>query len=136
MLTIALLIDVLKQLLPGKLLAGPDDLRDAPVSNAQRLLFAAFTDEAETYLVSLDRRVPVLQRGQAIAVVVPGVIVIPYADQRGLQEMHDGCQNFFRGRPRNAICSRTVSRMEDSASANATTCSYFVLSRTSRKCAW
>jgi hypothetical protein len=54
-----------------------------------------FTSEAETDLVSLDGHVPVLQRGQAIAVVLPGVIVIPYTYQRGLQEMHDGCNNFF-----------------------------------------
>jgi hypothetical protein len=62
-------------------------------------LFAALTGEAETDLIALDRHVPVLQRGEAITVVLPGVIIIPYADQRRFQEMHDGCQNFFPRQP-------------------------------------
>jgi hypothetical protein len=80
----------------------------APVSYAQRPLFAAFTSEAETDLVSLDGHVPVLQRGQAIAVVRPGVIVIPYAYQRGLQEMHDGLPEPFPAAGRAMPCARLV----------------------------
>src|SRR5262245_6449187 len=38
---------------------------------------------------------PILERGQAIALVVPGVLVAADADQRLFQEMHDGGQDLL-----------------------------------------
>jgi hypothetical protein len=135
-MAITLLIDVLKELLPGELLTGPNDLGEAPVAYAQRRLFAAFTSEAETDLVSLDGHVPVLQRGQAIAVVLPGLSVIPYTYQRGLQEMHDGYNNFF---PRQTAQCHVLAYCFPNGGQGVCKCDHMLVLRafrTSRKRAW
>jgi hypothetical protein len=62
-------------------------------------LFAALAGETEANLVSLDGDVPVLQGRKAKTVILPRVVVISHADQRGFEEMHNCCQHFLPTQP-------------------------------------
>ena len=83
-LRLAILIEVLQQLLAGQFLAGPDDLGDPSISHAEEPLLAALARKPEAHLVSIDCDMPVLQGRQAITVVLLGVVVIADSDESGL----------------------------------------------------
>jgi hypothetical protein len=65
----------------------------------ERPLFPAFADEAESDLRARDFDVAVLERGQAVASVPPGVVVVSHADEGALQQMDDGCQDRLARQP-------------------------------------
>ena len=56
---------------------------------------AALALELEAQLGALHLDVRVAQRGQAVAVVAARVVVVADADQRGLQQVHDGGQHLL-----------------------------------------
>jgi hypothetical protein len=58
-------------------------------------MFPAFAGKAKSHLVSIHSRVPSLQRGQAITIVVPGIVVVADANEGGFQEMNDGRKDFL-----------------------------------------
>ena len=83
-----------------------------------------------------DLHVRVAQGGEPVALVLLGVIDIADADERVLQEMDDRRQHLFARQTAQAhVLGRCVLRIAGSACAKASMCSYFVLSRTSRKAA-
>ena len=94
-LAISGFVHVLQQFLSGQILARFYYLGDAPVPDPQRPLLAALAGKAEAHLVSVDGDMAVLESGEAVAVVLFGVVVIAYADQRGFQKMYDGRQHLF-----------------------------------------
>jgi hypothetical protein len=94
-LGLPVVIHVLQQLLTGQFLAGPDDLRDASISHAQGPLLPALTGEAEADLTSINRYVAILQRGEPVAIVLLGVVVVSDPDERRFQQVHDGGQHLF-----------------------------------------
>src|SRR5262249_60101112 len=71
-LQLAVLIEVLEQLLAGQFLAGADDLGDTAIRYGERPLLAALADESEADLRPVDGDVAALQRGQAVAAVLLG----------------------------------------------------------------
>ena len=106
---LSLRIEVLQEFLTGQLLARSYDLRDAPIAHGERPLFPAFADEAEADLRARDFDVPALERGQAVASVLPGVVVGLHADEGALQQMDDGCQDLLARAARAAPYARSRS---------------------------
>jgi hypothetical protein len=94
-LSVALFIEILQQLLTRQLLAGADDLGDTPIAHLQGPLLAALASEAKANFVAIDRDVTVLQRGDAIAVVLPGVIIVANADERRIQQVDNSGHDLF-----------------------------------------
>ncbi len=97
-----LLVEILQKILPGQLLAGPNDPRHAPVAHRERPLLAALARELETNLGAFDRDVVAFESGQPIALIVSRIFVIADADQRRLQKMHDRRQNLLARQPAQA----------------------------------
>jgi hypothetical protein len=87
--------EVTSRSLPSSFLTGADDLRDAPVPDAQRPLLAALAGEAEANVRPVDLDVAVLERGQAVAPVLLRIVVVADPDQRGLEEVHDGGEDLL-----------------------------------------
>ena len=56
---------------------------------------SALALEIEAQLGAVHLHVPVLQRGQAVALVLLGVLVAADADEGGFQQLHDGGQHFL-----------------------------------------
>jgi hypothetical protein len=50
--------------------------------------------------------VPALERGQAVASVLPGVVVVLHADEGALQQMDNGCQDLLARAARAAPYAR------------------------------
>src|SRR5712672_2783379 len=69
-------VKVLKQFLTRQLLAGPDNLCDAAILDAQRPSLAAFALELEPDLRTLDRCMAIFECRQTVAVVLLGIVVI------------------------------------------------------------
>jgi len=58
-------------------------------------LLTALTGKAETNLMPFDGDVAVFERGQAVAVVLLCVFIVPDTDERRLQKMDNGRQYLF-----------------------------------------
>src|SRR5262245_12039547 len=95
-----LLIKILEQFLPWQLLTGADDLGDAPIVYAKLPNFATFSLEVEAQLAAIDLHVPVLEGGEAVALILLGVFITSYPNERCLQEVGDGRENLLSGEPR------------------------------------
>ena len=76
---------------------GPADPGDTSILDAEGPLLAAFPGKAKAYLTSVDSHVPVLQRGQPIAVVLVRIFVVSYTDQRCLKKMNERREHLFPG---------------------------------------
>src|SRR5687767_12884850 len=72
---LAAVINILEQLLPGQVLAGADHLGDTPVANRELPDLAALALEVEAQGCAVDLDMPVLERGEAIALVAARVLV-------------------------------------------------------------
>ncbi len=86
---------VLEQLLAGQLVAGAHDAREPPVAGRDLVDLAALAAELEGDRAAVDLDVAVAHRGQAEALVVAGVLRVADADQRGLEQAHDGRQHLL-----------------------------------------
>jgi hypothetical protein len=74
---------------------------------------------------------PVLEGGQAEAIVLLCVIVIPHADQRGFEEMYHCCEHFL---PRQPAQSHVLAHFfPDGGKLVRERNDMLVLARTSRK---
>ena len=67
---------VLEKVLAGQLLARADDARDAAVAQLQLPLLAGLAAKLEAQLAAGERDMPVLQRCQAIALVIARVLAV------------------------------------------------------------
>jgi hypothetical protein len=73
-LTIAVLVDVLEELVAGQLAAGFDDPREPRVSQIDRVLDAALAAEFEAHRGAADRRVPIAHLLQSDRAVVARIL--------------------------------------------------------------
>ena len=83
----AAFIAILQQLLARQILAGADDFGDPAVLDLCRPFLAALADEMKAHFGAVDLDMAVLQRGQAIASVLFGVIVVTDPDQRLVEKI-------------------------------------------------
>ena len=86
-------VEVLEQLLARQLLAGPDDARDAAITDLQPPRLAGLALELEPQCDSLDSDVAAEQRRQAIAAVLPRIVVVADADERRVEKVDHRRQN-------------------------------------------
>ncbi len=93
--TLAFFVNVLEELVPGEVFTLLDDACEAAVLQADGVVDLALTLEAEGDLRAVDLDVLVAQRGQAVAAVFLGVLLIPDADVRLLHEADDGGEHLF-----------------------------------------
>src|SRR5262249_38611209 len=89
-LALARLVDVLEQLLSRQILALLHDARELAVGDRDGVLDAALAAEGEVELPALHLDVPPAQRGEAEGTVLARVLVVADADQRLVEQRHDG----------------------------------------------
>jgi hypothetical protein len=90
-----IVVDILKEVLPGEILDRADDAGDAPIPHAQAPSLPALTVEVETQLGALHLQVTRAQGGEAIAGVVLCVFAVADADQRLVEEAHNRGQDLL-----------------------------------------
>lgn len=83
---LAVLVQVLQQVLAGQFQAAPQHPRQARMLQADVVLDAALALEAEPDATAVHVHVPGTQGGQAVGAVVAGVAVVADADQGGVEQ--------------------------------------------------
>ena len=96
---LAVVVEVLEELLAGQVLRALDDAGDAAVADLQHPLLARLALEPEAQARSLDADVPVAEGGEAEALVVAGVGGVADADQRGVEQPDDGGDHLLAPEP-------------------------------------
>ena len=92
---LALLVDVLEQLVARQVAAILDDAGEPAVVDVGFVALAAFAAEADVDVAALDRDVAVAQRRQPEALVRFRVFGVADADQRHFHQADDRRQNLF-----------------------------------------
>src|SRR6185436_6315535 len=87
--------DVLEQLLPGQVLAAPDDRGQAAVAQSDLVKAAGLAAKSEPHGASPDRGVSVAEGRQSERAVQTRVFVVADADQGQLEEPDDRRQDLF-----------------------------------------
>ena len=90
-------IGVLKNFLARQMMQLGDNGSQLFVFEVNRVFFAAFADKVEMQGRPGHVHMLVLQRGQAVMRVFFGVLRVADADQRRLQQSHNGCQYLLAG---------------------------------------
>lgn len=67
--SIAVVADILEELVSGQVAAALDDARQTPVAGPALVPHSAFAAKRETYRIAADSCMPIAQRGQAKAVI-------------------------------------------------------------------
>ncbi len=96
----ATVVDVAEQLLSRQLLAAFHDPAQAPVADAEGVLFPALSAKAEPQLFPGHRHVPPAQRGEAERGVLAGVLLVPDADEGDLEQPDDERQHLLPAQSR------------------------------------
>src|SRR5204863_3109945 len=86
-------VDVLEQLLSGKVLALLHDAREPPVGDRHGVIDSALAAEAEQQLRALHLDVTLAQRREAEGAVLARVLVVADADQRLVEQHHHGSED-------------------------------------------
>ncbi len=94
---IAVVVEELEELVAGKVVAALDDAGDAAVVEVDGVLDSGFAAEVEVDLRAVDIDVAVAQGGEAVGLVLAGVLFVAYADVGGLHDAEDGGEDFFAG---------------------------------------
>ena len=92
---LAVLADVLEQLLAGQLLAAPDHACQPPIPQPDLVLAAGLAAEPEADRRAGHARVAGLEGRQAERAVEPRVLVVADPDERRLQEPDDRRQDLL-----------------------------------------
>src|SRR5207244_6509438 len=87
-LAIALLVQVLEELVSGQLLTLPDHAGEPAVRDADRMMLATLAPELEAQPRSLDGDVLAPQGREPIGPVVACVLLVAHPDQRRLEQAH------------------------------------------------
>ena len=136
-MALAVLVEVLEELLPRQVLAALDDAREARVGDRDAVLDAALAAEAEAQRRAVDLHVPAAQRGEAEGVVLARVLVVADADQRPVEQRARRWRAPACGVRSAARRSRSMrSRSRGSTSLNSSMRRNFERSRASRYCGW
>src|SRR6478672_11986782 len=94
-MTVAVVIDVLKQFRTGQITASLQYLREFAIANDTPMAYAAFGAKIEFDLATLDSHVLISKCREAKAVVLPGILGIADPRKSLFHQPHDGCKNFF-----------------------------------------
>ena len=92
---LAVFVDVLEQVLPGQLLAAPDERREAPVDQLALLGPAALAPKPEPNGRARHLRVPVAQRRDPERAIEARVLRVADAQARHLEERDDGREDLL-----------------------------------------
>ena len=92
---LAVVADVLEELLAGQVLAAPDDGRQPPIPDTDLVLATGLAAEPEADPRPRHRGVPALQGRQAERAVEPRVLVVADPDEGRLQQPDDGRQHLL-----------------------------------------
>src|SRR5205085_6848516 len=79
---IAILIEVLEQLISRQISAILDNARETPVIDVSLVVLTVLSAKADVYSAALDRDMPVPQGRQSKALVLLGVLVVPDPKER------------------------------------------------------
>ena len=90
---LAVISDVLEELLSGQVMQPADDPRHPPVLEGHLADPARLPGEAELDLGASDLRVPVAQGGEPERLVRVCVLGVAHAQERRLEQPHNGCQH-------------------------------------------
>ena len=135
-LRLSFFVHVLDEFLAGKVLTRLDDLCNPSIVHTERPLLAAFASKSEPNLVSIDSDMPVFQCRQTKAVVLPCIVVIADPDERALEKVNDGGEDFL---PRESGQGHVLANLLSDGRkrlGERDDISYLVLSRTSRNRPW
>ena len=95
---VAVVVEVLEELVAGDVAAGFDDAGEAAVGEVDGVLDAGFAFEVEGEAGAVDVDVAAAEGGEAEGVVFAGVGFVADADEGGFEEADDGGENFFAGK--------------------------------------
>ena len=98
-LDVAVVIDVLEQLLARQLLAAPDHRREPAVAQTDLVRLPGLAAEPEPDGGALDAGVAVAQGRQAERAVQPRVLVVADPDEGQLEQPHDGREDLLAREP-------------------------------------
>src|SRR5205807_1318525 len=87
--------DKLEQVLAGKLLALSHDSGQAPILEVNGMPLAALSSKVKADRRALHLHMLVPHGRQTERVVVPGVLLVAHADERGPQQPDNGGQDFL-----------------------------------------
>src|SRR5262245_58443351 len=90
---IAVVIDVLKQFVTGKVAASLDHSGQPAIVDVDRMMDPAFPAELKAHDAATYTDVPVAKRRQSKRSVLPDVLLVPDADEALLEKLHDGRQH-------------------------------------------
>ena len=89
-LNFPLIVDVSEQLMTGEILASSDDPRETNVVERDVVRLSTLASESEAERGPRHLHVSVTHRRQAKGVVVARVFIVADADERLLEQLHDG----------------------------------------------
>ena len=95
--SLAVLVEILKQVLARNVLGGADDFRHAGVADIQIPFLAALALEAEPHLGPGEGHMAVAKGGQAVGPVLLDIAAVADADHGVFQQPDDRGQNLFGG---------------------------------------
>ena len=89
------IVQVMKKLLSGQVLAGADDFGHARIMHCNRMHLVALAAKMKLNGVAGDSRMAVFHRGQAVSMIVARGFLVAHADEADFQQPHDRGQDFF-----------------------------------------
>src|SRR5215212_839104 len=95
----AVLVEVLEQMLTGKVLHPRDIARHAAIAHVDLVRLAALATEGEVHRRSGDVDVVVAQGRQSVGVVVAGILRVADSDQRLVEQAHRDGEGLFTRKP-------------------------------------
>jgi len=95
--SVAVVVEVLEELVAGEVEAALDDVGEATVLDVDGVVDAGFSLEVEGDGAAVDVDVAVVQGGEAVGVVFAGIFFVADADAGGLHEADDGAEDLFAG---------------------------------------
>ena len=92
---VAVVVEILEELVAGDVDAALDDVGEAAVVEIDGVVDAAFALEAEGDVRAVDFDVLVAHGGEAVGVVLAGVLFVADTDERGFHEADEGGEDLF-----------------------------------------
>ena len=108
---VAVVVEVVEELVAGDVAAGFDDAGEAAVGEVDGVLDAGLAFEVEGEAGAVDVDVAAAEGGEAEGVVFAGVGFVADADEGGFEEADDGGENFFAREAGEGEVLSTRSRM-------------------------
>src|SRR6185312_12907660 len=92
-------VDVLEELVAGKIPAALHDAGQPAIAEGHRMAFAALAAELEFDIRPVQLHVAVAHGGEAEGAVLPSVLLVAHANQGRLEQLHHGRQDLVPRQP-------------------------------------